>query len=250
MKKNKDYLIVIPARFNSSRFPGKLLKKINGKSILNHVWEICVKASSQENVIVATDHEKIINHCKTKGMRYLMTSSSCLTGTDRLYEVSKKISSKIYINVQGDEPLLSHLELKKFIKFSLDNSSQVTNAMTKISRRSDFLNLNIPKVVTNEENYLLYISRSPIPTTKKGEFKSSNKQVCIYSIPKKAIKDFGERRKKSRLEQIEDIEILRFLEMGYKVKMYEVSKESFSIDTPSDLRKVRRIITERQKEKK
>ena len=89
MNKKENYLIVIPARLNSSRFPGKLLKKINGKTILNHVWEICVKASNREKVIIATDHEEIGDHCKTKGMTYLMTSSSCLTGTDRLYEVSK-----------------------------------------------------------------------------------------------------------------------------------------------------------------
>ena len=240
MNKKKEYLIVIPARYNSSRFPGKLLKKINGKTILSHVWEICVKASDKEKVIVATDHDKIRAHCEDKGINYLMTSPNCLTGTDRVYEVSKRVSSEIYINVQGDEPLLNYLDLKKFIQFSLLNKLKVTNAMTKISKRSDFFNLNIPKVVTNEDDDLLYISRSPIPLTKKGEFNCSSKQVCMYSFPKQAIKNFGIRTKKSKLEEIEDIEILRFLEMGYGVKMFKVSNESYSIDTPGDLRKVRK----------
>ena len=102
-----DYLVIIPARFQSTRFPGKPLVDIFGKSMIHRVWEKCVEATSHDKVLVATDDQRIIEHCKNNNMEVLLTSNNCLTGTDRLYEVAQKRKTQLYINVQGDEPLIS-----------------------------------------------------------------------------------------------------------------------------------------------
>ena len=175
-------------------------------------------------------------------MNTIITSSQCFTGTDRVYEVSQSIPSDLYINVQGDEPLLSSSDLKDFIEFSLNNPSNIINSMTSIKEEIEFLNPNVPKVVVNNKSELLLISRSPIPTTKNNEFISAKKQVCIYSFPKEPLTQFGQKKSKSLLEEIEDIEILRFLEMGYKIKMFEIRTDSFSIDTPEDLKRAERYL--------
>tara|TARA_Y100000590_G_scaffold138186_1_gene158185 strand:+ start:18000 stop:18722 length:723 start_codon:yes stop_codon:yes gene_type:complete len=238
----KEILIVIPARYSSSRFPGKPLKKINNKSMLKMVWMKCAKVFEKDKIIIATEDQRIVDHCNNEGMKVILTSNKCKTGTDRVYEVSKKINADIYINVQGDEPMISSGDIKKFISFAKKNSGCVINAMTSIKNKEDYLNYNIPKVVTNNKSELLYMSRSPIPGNKEIEFIKANKQVCIYAFPKVALKRFGESRKKTKLEKIEDIEILRFIEMGYKVKMIKTKRGSYSVDTPKDLRRVRGIL--------
>ena len=110
-----DFLVVIPARYASSRFPGKPLADLCGKSLLRHVWEKCAQAVGSENVIVATDDHRIMDHCSEGGMNSLLTSKSCLTGTDRLAEVAQKIKKKHYINVQGDEPLIDPNDMQKIL---------------------------------------------------------------------------------------------------------------------------------------
>ena len=126
-----DYLIVIPARYDSTRFPGKPLVDICGKSMIQRVWEKCVEALNAEQVIIATDDDRIIKHCQEK-MNTVLTSKNCLTGTDRIYEVSNKIKSQIYINVQGDEPLILPEDIQKIIKQSQANPSSVINGMANI----------------------------------------------------------------------------------------------------------------------
>ena len=113
-----DFLIVIPARFNSSRYPGKPLADINGKSMIQRVWEKCVIAVGFNNVLVATDDERIVNHCSENGILSVMTSDECLTGSDRVYEVALGKYADIYINVQGDEPLILEKDIKNFINFA------------------------------------------------------------------------------------------------------------------------------------
>ena len=237
-----DFLVVIPARFESTRFPGKPLARLKKKTLIKHVWHICSEVVDKERIIVATDHKDIKNHCEEEGMNTIMTSSRCFTGTDRVYEVSQSFPSDIYINVQGDEPLLSSSDLKDFIDFSLDNPLNITNCMTAIKKEVEFLNPNVPKVVVNNKSELLLISRSPIPTTKNNEVISAKKQVCIYSFPKEPLIQFGQKKSKSQLEEIEDIEILRFLEMGYKIRMFEIETDTFSIDTPEDLKRAERYL--------
>ena len=240
-----DFLIIVPARYSSSRFPGKPLADINGKSMIQHVWEKCVEAASLDKVVIATDDERILKHCKSYEMRVVMTSNNCLTGTDRLYEVALKIMAKHYINVQGDEPLISPEDIRAVIKASKEEPEITVNAMCPIKDESDFNNPNIPKVVTREDGSLLYISRAAIPTNKKLTFSKGMKQVCIYAFPRNVLLSFGSYKNKTQLETIEDIEILRLLELGYDIRMIEVSGSSVAVDTPQDLSKVISIINEK-----
>ena len=239
-----NYLVVIPARYQSSRFPGKPLADIHGKSMLRRVWDKCIQAASPEKILVATDDDRIKGHCQENGMQVEMTSSSCLTGTDRLYEVALKRKSDIYINVQGDEPLVSPNDIKAVIDASQNEPEITFNAMCKINEEADFRNPNVPKVVTQKDGRLLYMSRSPIPTNKKLEFEKAMKQVCIYAYPRDVLIAFGSLKEKTPLESIEDLEILRLLEFGYTVKMIEVSGSSVAVDTQQDLDKVRSLIND------
>ena len=158
--KQDNFIVVIPARFESSRFPGKPLADLCGKSLLQHVWEKCVSAVGEQNVVIATDDERIRRHCDEYKMNVVMTSSSCLTGTDRMCEVAQKIQRDIYINVQGDEPLIAPEDIQKILKIALNKPESIINGMCEISNESDFRSPNVPKVVTSENSELLYMSRA------------------------------------------------------------------------------------------
>jgi len=229
---------MIPARYKSSRFPGKPLADISGKTLIERVWNQSVQVINKDNLYVLTDDERIRNHCLDKQMQCLITSPDCLTGTDRLYEGSAQVRSDIYINIQGDEPLINPNDIRKVIKASLENPDRIINAMCPILHEEDYLSSSIPKVVTNPEGKLLYISRSPIPSSKEKIFQPSMKQVCIYAFPKKKLEFFGKQKTKTRLESMEDIEILRFLENNIDVEMVEVSSDSIGVDYPEDIERV------------
>lgn len=241
--KKRSFLIVIPARFSSKRFPGKPLALINNKPMINYVWDICKDVVNSNNIIVATEDIKINKHCIKNKMNVIMTSKKCLTGTDRVYEVSKKLKRDIYINVQGDEPLINRKDLESFIKFSLKNYKLTINAYSEIKNTDEYSSLNVPKLVYDKNDYLLYMSRSKIPGNKKDEFIKAYKQVCMYSFPKKDLTLIGKMKKKSLFEKIEDIEILRFIEMGIKVKMFRVKKPSIAVDIDSDIKKVEALLS-------
>jgi len=210
--------------------------------MLHRVWEKCAQVVKPDDIIVATDDERIRSHCLGNDIQVEMTSSSCLTGTDRLYEVALKRKSDIYINVQGDEPLVSPEDIKAVIDASKNEPEIIFNAMCQINEEADFRNPNVPKVVTQKDGSLLYMSRAPMPTNKKLEFGKAMKQVCIYAYPRDVLIAFGSLKEKTPLESIEDLEILRLLELGYTVKMIEVSSSSVAVDTPKDLEKVRAMI--------
>ena len=238
---NLEVVIIIPARYQSSRLPGKPLIDICGKSMIRRTYERCSLALNSEKVYVATDDDRIYNHCRDNDMNVIMTSSSCKTGTDRVYEASCKIDADIYINVQGDEPIINPEDIKSIICESKKNPRNVISAMCSI-RQEDFLNPTIPKVVARLDNRLMYASRAGIPGAKDLRFSSAKKQVCIYAFPKQSLEDFAVRDSKTPLENIEDIEILRYLELGYDVQMVEVSTESLAVDVPEDVEKVKRLI--------
>tara|TARA_B100001250_G_scaffold300104_1_gene261779 strand:- start:13495 stop:14223 length:729 start_codon:yes stop_codon:yes gene_type:complete len=229
---------MIPARYESSRFPGKPLAEISGKTLIERVWNQSVQAIDEEDLYVLTDDERIKNHCVDRRMQCLLTSSDCLTGTDRLYEASLVINSDIYINIQGDEPLINPSDVKKIINASKNDPKSIINAMCPIMDEADYFSESVPKVVTDRKNKLLYISRAPIPFAKDKKYQSSMKQVCIYAFPKNKLHFFGTQTEKSKLESIEDIEILRFIENDIDIKMVEVSSESIAVDHPEDIERV------------
>lgn len=236
-------LIVIPARYKSSRLPGKPLKKIKNKELILWVLEVCKKIiNSNIKVIVATDNNKIHRFVKKKNFNSIMTSSKCLTGTDRVAHVAKKIKSDIYINVQGDEPLIKPFDIIKVIKEKKKNPNKIICGYSSLNKKENQDNKNIPKVVLNLKKELIYISRSTIPSNKKNNKVKNNffKQVCIYAFNKKELNLFSS-RKKTPLEKIEDIEILRFIELGRPVKMVKLSQNSYAVDTLGDIKKIEKI---------
>lgn len=237
-------LILIPARYDSSRFPGKPLIDILGQSLIYRVWRQCVRFANWRNVYVVTDDERIKKHCQEHCIQYVMTSKDCLTGTDRIAEAYEKIGEnyETIINVQGDEPLIDPKDILKIANKHSLNKFDVYCGMSKITSEEEFKSPNTIKVVTNFENNLLYASRAGIPTDKKLRFHSAYKQVCIYAFSSWSLNWFHSNCK-SDLEKIEDIEILRFLENDEcKVKMVEVSNSSISVDVPEDVKRVEEII--------
>ncbi len=235
----KRPVIIIPARYHSSRLPGKPLKDIEGKSMLNRTYKKCIEVLPKQDVYVATDSLIIQKHCQDFDANVLMTSSSCLTGTDRIAEACNYIKCDVIINVQGDEPIINPEDIRKVIDAAIKYPGQIINGMATIETEDQFFNPNIPKVVTRPDGKLLYMTRAAIPTTKSLKFEMAWKQICIYAFPVDCLKSFAQQKNKTPLEQIEDIEILRFLEMSYDVRMIALSGSSFAIDTPEDLEKIR-----------
>jgi 3-deoxy-manno-octulosonate cytidylyltransferase (CMP-KDO synthetase) len=234
----QNYLIVIPARYESSRLPGKPLIDLMGKSMILRTYEKCIEVVPKANVIVATDDVRIYDHCLNHSIGVLMTSDSCLTGTDRVAEVAQVIKAEYYINVQGDEPLFNSNDILKVLESIKSNDGKIINGYCSIKSSEEFFSTSIPKVVFRPDGRLLYMSRSPIPGNKNGDFVKGNRQVCVYAFPQEALKNFSEQKTKTALEEEEDIEILRFLEMGYEVFMIELSDDSIAVDNPNDVEKV------------
>ena len=234
----KKFIIVIPARYNSSRLPGKPLIKILGVPMLLRTFNQCKKVVPIDKIFVATDDNRILNLCKNNKINCILTSKKCLTGTDRVYEISKKIKVDFYINVQGDEPICNVADIKKLIRTAKKFPHKIINGYTKINDKKSFFSTNIPKVIFRKDGRLLYQSRAPIPYNKKGKFIDAYRQVCLYSYPYKALKEFSKSKKKSQFEKIEDIELLRFLELGHDIYMIKMSDKSISVDTKENLLEV------------
>jgi|TARA_B100001093_G_C26830235_1_gene1015799 3-deoxy-manno-octulosonate cytidylyltransferase (CMP-KDO synthetase) len=237
-----DYLIIIPARYSSKRLPGKPLIDIKGIPMIIRTYNQCKKAVSASKIIVATDDKRIQKICFKNGINSIMTSKKCLTGTDRIAEVARKIKKSFYINVQGDEPICNPRDIKNIVNFAKKNPNLIVNGYTEIKSREMFNSPNVPKVVFDKNENLLYMSRAAIPSNKKKNFIKSWRQVCIYSFPYKSLKIFTSVKKKTKLESIEDLESNRFLELGYDVKMLKMSDKSIAVDTKEDLVKVRKLV--------
>ena len=233
------YIVVIPARYKSKRLPGKPLANIGGLPMIVRTYNQCAKVVSKDKIVVATDNLKIKNVCDEYNIKSIITSNKCLTGTDRVAEVAKKIKCNFYINVQGDEPFFNPHDLKMLIKQAEKKPKEVINGYTEIKDRKLFFSSSIPKVVFDKKEYLLYMSRGPIPSNKALEFNKAWRQVCAYSFPRKALFDFANTKNKTPIESLEDIEILRFLEKGYKVKMIKMSNKSLAVDNNEDLEKAK-----------
>lgn len=233
-------VVLIPARYSSTRFPGKPLVKILGKPMILWVAELAEKAVSKENVYVATDNKEISKVALEAGYNVVMTSSTCLTGTDRLAEAVTQIDADIFVNVQGDEPLASPNDILRIASYKKRNIDCVINGFSYIGENENVDNINIPKVVTTEENRLIYMSRKALPAIKdkKNTLNGYKKQVCIYAFTKEQLQQFTNFGRKSVLERFEDIEILRFLELKIDVLMVETESGSLAVDEPEDVAKV------------
>jgi 3-deoxy-manno-octulosonate cytidylyltransferase (CMP-KDO synthetase) len=231
---------IIPARYASSRFPGKPLVELAGKPMIIWVAELSAEALGKENVFIATEDERIKNVVEASGFQALMTSPDALTGTDRLAEASTLIDADVFINVQGDEPLVHPEDIVKIKEAKLGNPGQIINGFSWIIEPEDPNSVNIPKVITTEDNRMIYMSRAALPGFKdeKNAPTRYKKQVCIYAFTKTELHNFLSFGRKSELEHSEDIEILRFLELGIRIKMVETRPGSLAVDVPEDVEKV------------
>ena len=241
---NLKACVIIPARYASSRFPGKPLISLLGKPMILWVAELSARAVGRENVYVATDDTRIADAVRAGGFLTLMTSPDAITGTDRLAEAAQMIDYDIYINVQGDEPLVQPDDIKRCIALKAQYPQMIINGFCPISPDEDPASINIPKVVINEADVMIYMSRAPLPGFKELKNAPSRylKQVCIYGFNRKDLVAFTTFGRKSFLEQLEDIEILRFLEFDRRVLMYECTEGSLAVDVPEDVKKIETVL--------
>ena len=234
---------VIPARYKSTRFPGKPLADICGKPMIWWVYNQVCKAKGIDSVCVATDSDEIAKVCDGLNIKYIMTSESHKTSTERLYEVSQKIESDLYLCINGDEPLIDPNVIEKIIpEENYDKDFYVSNLMTEIKNPVECVDFTNIKVVTDFENNALFMSRSPIPYPKASMDYKYYKHVGVLIYTKSALKFFAE-TPKGKNELVEDVNELRFIENGKKLKMIEIEASSLSVDTPKDLDNVRQVIS-------
>ena len=208
------------------------------------VADLCSQVIDKEQIFIATDSEKISNSVAKYSYKTILTSEKCLTGTDRVAEASQNLDTDIILNVQGDEPLINPDDILKIIEKKKLNIEKVICGYSKISKAENPNDVNIPKIIFNNSNKLIYASRSAIPGFKNKKLKPLDiyKQVCIYAFTKEQLKIFYEFGKKSYLESIEDIEILRFFETDIQVMMCELGEGSIAVDIPADVAKVEKAL--------
>ncbi|WP_445005934.1 3-deoxy-manno-octulosonate cytidylyltransferase [Halomonas mongoliensis] len=233
-------VVMIPARYGSSRYPGKPLVPLLGKPMILWVAELSARAVGAENVYVATEYQRIAEVVKDAGFQAVMTTDDALTGTDRLAQAAEQVEADIYINVQGDEPLADPADILKVRDAKLANMESIINGFSWVGDSEDPHSVNIPKVITNEHDELVYMSRVVLPGFKNAKCapKRYKKQVCIYAFTREELAAFRGFGRKSELEYSEDIEILRFLELGKTIRMVETRPGSLAVDVPDDVPKV------------
>lgn len=249
-----NIVCVIPARYKSSRFPGKPLADICGKPMIWWVYEQCKKVKEFSKVIVATDDERIAEVCEALNLCVEMTSDIHLTGTDRVTEVASRIPADLYVNVQGDEPLVQPDAIRQVFQpfLSTNCKVQVSNLMTPITDPVEVSNSTVVKTITRADGIGLYLTRAAAPYPKGTSSYRYYKQLGIYAFTKKALDFFAEYGRtygKSKNEMIEDVEMLRFIENDWQVQFIEVEEASVAVDTMSDLEKVVAIIKQQNNER-
>lgn len=238
------YAVVIPARHASSRLPGKPLVKLCGVEMIVRTYRRCAAAVPAELIHVATDDERIAETCRHAGIRVLMTSPACLTGTDRVAEAAALLGPglDVVINVQGDEPVFDPDDLRALVAAAERYPGEIINGYCELRDEALFRSAGTPKVVLRPDGRLLYMSRAPVPAGKSRGFHKAWRQVCAYAFPRSALDAFAACPAKTPLEEIEDIEILRFLELGMEVRMIPMSDRSVAVDSPEDVVRAERAI--------
>jgi 3-deoxy-manno-octulosonate cytidylyltransferase (CMP-KDO synthetase) len=231
---------IIPARYQSSRFPGKPVKFLNDKMIIQHVYDNVKASNLFDAVIVATDDQRIFDAVEDFGGKVEMTSKNHQSGSDRVAEVCKKLDVDIVVNVQGDEPFIDKKTLEELISVFEDKKVEVASLMHIIDSK-DAENPNIVKVVVKNNMDALYFSRSKIPFNRDGFDSTYYGHVGVYAFKKNILLEFV-KLEKSKLEGIEKLEQLRLLENNYQIKMVLTDYQGIGIDSPEDLAKAVEMI--------
>ena len=236
-------IAVIPARLASTRLPRKMLREIAGKPLVGVVYEAVRSSPLLADIIIATDSEEIIDACRNHGWKAEMTSTSHRSGTERVYEISGRITADVYINVQGDEPLACADQIATLLKVMENPAVPVGTLMTPAAE-IDIQNPNAVKVVTDLDGRALYFSRATIPYDRDGTHPRYYKHLGFYAYRKPALDRFVT-LPESSLEKSERLEQLRFLENGIPIYAGETPHDSIGVDTEEDLQRVMEILRER-----
>jgi 3-deoxy-manno-octulosonate cytidylyltransferase (CMP-KDO synthetase) len=243
-EKNMKITGVIPARYQSSRFPGKPLAPICGKPMIWWVYQQASKVPGFDELCVATDSDQIYEACKELSIPVVMTKDTHPTGTDRLGEIAEKSDSDFFVNIQGDEPLIEPSVIRTIIDYKKAHPEvEVINTMTALEPDQDVTAPSIVKAAAAKNDDLLYLSRSPIPRSKKGLPVDYKRHLGLYGLSREALL-FYAHADRGYLESIEDVEMLRFLENGYRIKILEVTSDSLGVDLPEDIEKVEKRMAE------
>lgn len=244
--RRSDVLAVIPSRFGAQRFPGKPLALINGKPLVQWVWEAAKAAKRVTRVVVATDSDKIARVVKGFGGEYAMTSPRCPSGTDRVAQVAKHSRAGIIINIQGDEPLMAPQTIDKVVEvLQQDSTAVMSTAVRKPDNEKEWRDPNAVKAVLDRMNYALYFSRSIIPNTSRaGAVPLAPRWIHmgIYGYRRAFLFRFAS-LPPSPLEKAECLEQLRVLEHGCSIKVAVVTNTTCAVDRPGDVRKVEKIMS-------
>ncbi len=230
---------LIPARYDSQRFPGKLMKDLAGQTVILRTYRAAVASGLFDNVYVITDSTLIYNEIVKNGGQAFISKKRHETGTDRIAEFAGEIEADIIINIQGDEPFIHQKSLRELIRVFEEDTGQKTDLaslMIRLKNQEDFLNPNHVKVVVDNENFALYFSRAPIPYSRDKIFETAYKHIGVYAFRKTVLEQIA-RMQQTDLERIEKLENLRFLQNGLRIKMVETDRINFGIDTEEDLRK-------------
>lgn len=235
---------MIPARYSASRFPGKLMQNLGGKSVILQTYQATVATQLFDDVIVVTDSGTIYNEIETNGGKAIMSKKEHQSGSDRIAEAVEHLDVDVVVNVQGDEPFTDRSSLEKLIDvFKADVNTEVDLAslMVHITDKEEIESPNAVKVVVDQSNFALYFSRSPIPFARDLKVPVKfYKHKGVYAFRKRALMDFY-RLPMVTLEAAEKLEQLRYLEYGKRIKMVETDVEGVEIDTPEDLERAKKL---------
>lgn len=238
-----NIIAIIPARYASTRFPGKPLVDICGKPMIQWVYERVSSVKMLSDVFVAIDDERIREVCEENGIKYIMTRNDHPDHIARIHEVSEKVKADMYVCVNGDEPLIAPECIEQVLPTKLSDDFFFVGAMRLMGNAAETIDPARIKVVTAQDGRCLYMSRTPVPYPKGTLMFSYNKYIGIECFSKEAL-DFFVNTPQSKLERIEDIDHLRFLEYGKKMYFKYVDSESISVDTVKDVEKVRNLMSD------
>ncbi len=238
-------IIVIPARYGSTRLPGKPLVALAGKPMIERVYERASQSKLAKRVIVATDDDRIMKAVQSFGGEALMTRSTHRTGTERVAEVASHTGGDVFVNVQGDEPLLDPAAVDTAINALLEEpAASVSTIATLIKTPADIMDPNVVKTILDFDDNALYFSRAPIPWVRDSASKIQVrhlKHLGLYAFQRAALLEYPT-LPQGTLERIEQLEQLRWLENGWKMRVAEVEHDAVSVDVPADVERVEKIL--------
>lgn len=238
-------IAVIPARYASTRFPGKLMEDLGGKTIITRTYQAAVQTELFDDVFVVTDSDIIFKEIIANGGKAIMSKKEHESGSDRIAEAIELMDVDVVVNVQGDEPFINKeplADLLEVFKSDVAHEVDLASLMMQITEREDIESPNNVKVIVDQKSFALYFSRSVIPYVRDKEVEATYyKHIGIYAFRKHALLDFY-KLPMQKLEKCEKLEQLRYLEYGKKIKMVQTSHAGIGIDTPEDLEKARKML--------